>query len=273
MIQARFVRVCLTNTHLIIYPSVFKFYIMHVVSGHPCPETPFYSERSEKALLGGAVVVKLGVLVLLMACAIYAAGCGGSSGSDTTSTAIRIETTRFVPKNLNVQVNDSVTWINASSVPHQVISGTLLPVSNPQILAPISIASNNVFVPENITANLGDTVRWRNDTGRQFTMDILDDANVLIATLVFGQGEVIGFSGFPTGGIFTFQERNNLFFSGTVTVFGVVPNQVNIRFKSQVLINGDTFSVQFTTPGTFPFFAIDPADPARSFLTGTINVQ
>lgn len=218
-------------------------------------------------------MVKIGVLILIAACVIYAVGCGGSSSGDTTTTTVRIQDTEFVPKTSNIQVGDSITWFDSSNVPHQVISGTLLPVSNPQILAPISIASNNMFVPNDTTANLGDTVRWRNDSGSQFTMDILDDANTLIATLVFSQGEVQGFSGFPTGGVFTFQERNNVFFSGTVTVFGVVPTQVNIQFKSQVLVNGDTFSVQFNNAGTFPFFAIDPADPARSFLTGTINVQ
>lgn len=217
-------------------------------------------------------MVKVGILILFAVCVFFVFGCGGSNGDDETL-SVRIESERFTPKVANIQVGDRITWFNSDTRPHQIISGNLMAVSNPQILPPISIGSNNMFIPTNIEANLGDTVRWRNDTGRQFTMDILDDANSVVATLVFGVGQVIGFSSFPTAGEFRFQERNNQFFSGTVTVFGVVPSQINIMFKSQILTSGDTFTVPFNTAGTFPYFGIDPDNPARSSMTGTVIVQ
>lgn len=217
-------------------------------------------------------MVRVGVLILFAVYIICGLGCGGSNG-DNEALSVRIESDRFTPKVINIQTGDTVTWFNTDTQPRQIVSGTLLPVSDPQVLSPISIGSNNTFVPANIEANLGDTVRWRNDTGRQFTMNILDDSNTVIATLVFNPGEVIGFSGFSSGGLFTFQERNNTFFRGTVRVFGVVPDQVNIMFKSEVLTNGGTFTVPFNIAGSFPYFAIDPNDPERSSMTGTVIVQ
>lgn len=213
-------------------------------------------------------------LVVAVALALVA-GCGGGGGSSGNSQAsvVRIESTRFNPKTVTIRVGDRVQWTNVDVNPHQVVSGTLSPTTNPQVLTPIiRIEQDNTFVPPAFQARLGDTVQFRNDRSAAFTMDIVNDAGAVVATLNFVQsGQVIQFSGFPTAGLYLIQQQGNPNFRGVVTVFGT-PNPDN-RFQSQVLGNGGTFTTQFVSPGTFSYFDQNPANPNQSFMTGTVIVQ
>lgn len=211
--------------------------------------------------------------VLCAFLAVVVAGCGGSGSNGSGSGVVRIESTQFSPKTANVTTGDRVTWTNADNVPQQIVSGTLLPTASPQVLTPvISINQNNSYSPPVFEADLGDTVQFQNNRIGAFTLDILNDADTVIASLNFVQsGQIIQFSGFPSAGFYTFQQRNNPLFSGSVTVFGR-PNPDN-RFQSQILNPGDTFVTQFNSPGTFPYFGQNPQDPNRSFMTGTVVVQ
>jgi len=198
-------------------------------------------------------------------------GCGGGSGGGSQSLSISIESTRFFPKTLNISTGDRVTWINVDQNPHQVVSGVLLATPNPVIRNPISIRPDNTFDPEVIEVNLGDTVRWRNDRAQPFTMDVVDDASVTVASLVFNTGQVIGYSSFPAAGVYRYQQRNNPLFRGIAFVYGTpTPNGL---FESVVLFNGGTFTRQFNAPGTYTFYDLNQSDPKKSFMTGTIVVQ
>ncbi|MCE5323476.1 hypothetical protein LLG46_09215 [bacterium] len=211
-------------------------------------------------------------LFTVIICVLYICGCGGGGGGGGSDAfVVRIQTQRVSPKTLTIKSGDSVQWINTDTDPHQVISGTLDKVSNPVILSEIVIQADNTFEPSTLEGNFGDTVRWRNATGSDFTMDILNDAGTVIATLTFANGEVQGYSQFPTAGKYTAQKRNNVFFSGTFTLYGV-PNP-NGLFQSDVLINGGTFSRKFTGSGTVNYYISNIEDPDKTYITGSITIQ
>jgi hypothetical protein len=102
-------------------------------------------------------------------------------------------------------------------------------------------------------------------------MDIIDDAGTVVATLTFANGEVKGYSLFPSAGKYTAQKRGNVFFSGTFTLFGI-PNPSG-AFQSNVLANGGTFTRKFTGTGTLPYYILNLEDADKSFITGSIVVQ
>jgi plastocyanin len=212
-------------------------------------------------------------LALLLAVAIAQfTGCGGS-GNGSQSATVRILSNQFSPKVLTIKAGDRVTWVNADTKPHKIVSGTLLPTTNPQTRTPIiSINQNNTFSPSTFQANLGDTIQWQNNRMSDFIMDILDETGSLVASLQFVRsGQVLQFSGFPNAGLYTFQQRNNPLFAGAVTVFGT-PSP-NGAFQSQRLNPGDSFTTRLNSPGTFNYFGLNEAEPNRSFLTGKIVVQ
>lgn len=212
------------------------------------------------------------IALLLIVVLVQFTGCGGS-GNGSQSATVRILSTQFSPKVLTIRAGDRVTWVNTDTSSHKIVSGTLLPTTNPQTRTPIiSINQNNTFSPATFQANLGDTIQWQNNRVSDFTMDILDETGSLVASLQFVRsGQVVQFSGFPTAGFYTFQQRNNPLFAGTVTVFGI-PNP-NGAFQSRTLNPGDSFTTEFNSPGTFNYFDLNEADPKRSFITGKIIVQ
>ncbi len=217
-------------------------------------------------------MMRTAALITALGCLPALAGCGGGSGGSSGS-VVRIQSTQFNPKTITINAGDRVQWTNSDSVNHQVVSGTLLPTSNPQVLTPvISINQDNTFTPATFQADLGDTVQWQNNRLSPFTMEIVNETGGVVDTLNFAQaGQIIRYSGFPNAGFYTFRQQNNALFSGTVTVFGV-PNP-DLRFQSQVLGPNGTFTTEFDNPGTFPYFDQNPSDPNRSFMTGTVVVR
>jgi plastocyanin len=215
----------------------------------------------------------IGLIVAAALALLVGCGGGGGSNGDSQASVVRIESTRFNAKTVTIRVGDRVQWTNVDTNSHQVVSGTLSPTTNPQVLTPIiEIEQDNTFTPSTFQARLGDTVQFRNDRSAAFTMDIVNDAGAVVATLSFVQsGQVIPFNQFPTAGLYLIQQQGNPNFRGTITVFGA-PNPDN-RFQSQVLGNGGTFITQFVNPGTYPYFDLNPANPSRSFMTGTVIVQ
>lgn len=210
-------------------------------------------------------------LLLVMAGILCICGCGGGGGGSSSAFVVQILSQRVNPKTRSIKSGDSVQWVNTDTLSHQVVSGTLDKVSNPVILSEIVIRPDNTFQPSTLEGNYGDTVQWRNATGSDFTMDILDDAGTVVATLTFANGEVKGYSLFPSAGKYTAQKRGNVFFSGTFTLYGI-PNP-NGAFQSNVLINGGTFTRKFTGTGTASYYVLNPSDPDRGYITGSIIVQ
>ncbi len=212
------------------------------------------------------------IALLVVALLVQLSGCGGSDNEPKFAT-VRILSNQFSSKVLTIKNGNKVTWVNTDTSPHKVVSGTLLPSTNPQIRMPIiSINQNNTFSPSAFQADLGDTIQWQNNRLSDFTMDILDETNNLVVSLQFLRGgQVIQFSGFPSAGFYTFQQRNNPLFAGTVLIFGVP--HTNGAFQSRKLNPGDSFTTTFNSPGTFNYFDLNEADPNRSFITGRIIVQ
>lgn len=209
------------------------------------------------------------VCVVLVVCLC---GCGSGGGeNDNKSLIVNIQSDRVVPKTTTVKTGDTVRFTNVDSQPHQVISGTLISVPNPQTIGPVSIQSNNTFFPSSLDIGLGDTVLFRNDRVSQITLDVVNDAGDVVSSLVLNAGDLEPFSGFPGAGQYSIQQRNNSLFALPVTVRGV-PNP-DQEFESTILSTGETFYRQFTTTGSNPYYVTDPANPDRPFITGTVNVQ
>ncbi|MCX6345461.1 MAG: hypothetical protein NT018_10390 [Armatimonadetes bacterium] len=214
------------------------------------------------------------MLIALLALAAYGmVGCGSSSSSNggTNSFVIRIESTRVTPKFTTVKVNDTVQFVNSDTLTHQIVSGALDAQGNPLILHLITIG-NTGFNPIAMTANLGDKVRFSNASMSltPFVLDIVDDNGQLISSLTLPVGDSQVFD-FPTAGVFTFRSHADPLFKGTITLFGQ-PSPSGF-FQSPILRNGDVFTKQFTTPGTFSFYALDQKNPNKSFIIGTVTVQ
>ncbi|MHB9038020.1 MAG: hypothetical protein ACYC64_15285 [Armatimonadota bacterium] len=213
--------------------------------------------------------VALLVMVGIVAICIY--GCGGSGSSPQDAFVVQIQSQRVTPKTISIKSGDSVEWINSDTVSHVVESGTLDQVANPTVLSEISIRPDNTFQPSPVSANFGDTVRWRNDTGLPFTMDIVNDANAVIASFNLQNGQVVSYSNFPSAGMYIAQKRGNVFFSGVVILSGVPhPNGI---FQSPVLITGGTFTRKFTGSGTLPYYVLDINNPNKSFIVGSVTVN
>ncbi|MCE5314293.1 MAG: hypothetical protein ABFD49_04300 [Armatimonadota bacterium] len=216
-------------------------------------------------------MARLTLLALIIMVALSIHGCGGGGSGSSSAYVIRIQSQRFYPKTITIKSGDGVQWINSDTQSHVVASGTLEKVSNPEVLSEIAIQADNTFSPSEVEANFGDTVQWRNDTGFDFTMDILNDAGVVVETLEFTNGEVIGYSDFPAAGLYTTQQHGNVFFSGTIILYGV-PNPDGV-FQTPTLPNGGTFSRTFTGSGTVPYYVLDLDDPNKSFITGSLTIQ
>ncbi len=198
------------------------------------------------------------------------AGCGGSSTPiDPTSFIVTIAEVRVTPKFDTINQNDEVTFLNSSAPIRQVISGSLTPSGNPLTIHLITIG-NTGFNPPDTQANLGDTIRFSNATLNTFFLDIVDDNGRVVSSLTLAPGNMQNFT-FPGAGVFIVRNRQNILFRGTVTLFGT-PNPDN-RFQSPALGNGDTFTIQFTQKGSFPYFVIDTNSPGRAYITGSISVQ
>ena len=213
----------------------------------------------------------LGAVAILVA--VYAAGCGGGSSQNGATTTVNITATRFFAQNITINAGNKVQWVNTDNTVHQVVSGTLLSTSNPVLVTPpISINENNSFTPPALEANYGDTIQWQNNRQQPFVLVIVDASNIVRATLTFQRsGQIIGFSGFPSAGYYTFQQQGNSAFIGSLVLFGTP--KPDGAFQSQPLPPGGSFSTQFNTRGAFPYFDLDQNDPNRSFRTGSITVQ
>ncbi len=210
--------------------------------------------------------------LILIAIAACVSGCG-SNGNTSEAVTINIEQNRFVPANVTVKAGSRVQFVNVDTQVHQVVSGTLAATTQPVIRSLIiQINEDNTFVPDTFEANWGDTVQWRNNRSQPFVMDIVDSSNTPVVTLSFVRtGQVIAFSSFPGAGFYRYQQQNNSNFFGTIKVFGrPVPDG---NFNSLPLRQSGTFTTQFPSPGTFPYFDLDQNDPNRSYITGTITVQ
>lgn len=219
-------------------------------------------------------MARLGVPTILIAIAVHLCGCGGSDGGGSSQVAtVNIEQNRFFPKNVTIKAGDRMTWVNTVDTVGQVVSGTLAATTSPRTRTPvISINQNNTFTPDTFEANLGDTVQWQNNRSAAFNMDIVNDAGVPQITLSFTRtGQIIALSSFPGAGFYTYQQQNNANFFGTLRVFGVPTPDGN--FASQPLAKGGSFTTQFPTRGTFPYYSLNQDASSRSYITGTITVQ
>jgi len=218
---------------------------------------------------------RLAVCAVLVLVAVELCGCGGSDSPNPNPqvVTINIQQNRFFPMDATVRAGDRVTWVNADASVHQVVSGTLAATSTPIVRQPIILINeNNTFVPDTFEANLGDTVRWQNNRVAAFNMDIVDSSNTPQITVSFVRtGQIIGLSGFPGAGFYTYQQQNNPNFAGAIRVFGrPIPDG---NFSSQPLPKSGTFTTQFPNRGTFPYFDFNQGDPNHSFMAGTITVQ
>jgi plastocyanin len=211
------------------------------------------------------------LLFLIAAIALCVNGCGGGGSVQSDAFVVQVQSQRVSPKTLNINSGDKVQWVNVDTISHVIESGVLEQVSNPKVLSEISIQPNGTFQPSAVDADFGDTVRWRNDTGFPFVLDIVNDANSVIASFDLDNGEVVSYNNFPLAGKYTAQKRGNVFFSGTVTLFGV-PHPDGV-FQSPVLPNGGTFTREFNVLGTLYYYVLDSSTSSKGFITGSVTVH
>lgn len=212
-------------------------------------------------------------LIMIFA-ALFIAGCGGSNGNGDVND-VQIQSTQFVPKVITINAGDSVRWRNSDSQTHRIVSGELLPVTDPDDAGTILILNSNQFSPSFLEADFGDTVAFSNERTLSFDLEIVDDAGNVVISRTLGPNELIeigaGAGGFPSAGAYTFRRQGSLTFVGTLILTGV-PDPDG-EFMSEPLAPGATFTRQFPVPGVFPYFSQDETDPNESFITGTVVVQ
>lgn len=211
---------------------------------------------------------------------IGVSGCGGGSGDGGTST-VAIEQssifghsselrTRFFPKTVTIATGPdaSVRWVNQSPGRHQIVSGALTPKGSTSVNRLITINFGN-FSPNMLNADSGDTIEVSNLSGRQFTMQIVNDNGEVKSTLVFSIGEMKTVV-FPGPGVWILQDPDSQLVA-TVTLYGYpVPDG---QFQSGIMPNGGVFQRVFPMPGTYRYYDLDPDDPTHVYASGTVVVQ
>ncbi|MCE5198267.1 MAG: hypothetical protein ABFD54_00690 [Armatimonadota bacterium] len=211
------------------------------------------------------------LLIMALLSLVILAGCGSSNGDGGggQQNSVNIQNSQVTPKNVNVDVGDSVRWINLDSIPHQVISGTLLESGSPTTIHPIVISGSG-FSPQVSQINFGETIRLSNTRTVSMNVNVVNDAGQVVEVLSIPQGGQIDYQ-FPSAGAFSLKDTSGLLLTATVIVFGT-PNPNGI-FQSVTLGTGDTFTVQFDTPNTYNYFVLNANNPNQSFMTGTVTVQ
>jgi plastocyanin len=211
-------------------------------------------------------------ICVLVCAAVYCAGCGGSPGSGSQAATITVNAQSLAPFSTQIRVNDTVTWVNADTQSHYVVSGTLemVPVSQRQTRR-ILINQNNSFTPSSLDANYGDTVEWQNNRSTPYELNIVNQLGTIIAVLDFDQGEIIPVNSFQFAGVYLYEQADITSIRGVLRLFGV--GNSDSKFQSQLLATGGTFTRQFSTAGTFNYYITSPLYPNTSFLSGTIVVQ
>lgn len=209
------------------------------------------------------------VVLALIMCLV---GCGSSNGTNGGAgvVTVNIQSDRVSPENVIVSVSDQVKWINATSSPKQVISGTLDETGS-QLVEHIVIIGNTGFTPSAFEANFGDTIKFNNLTASTFNLEIVDTGGQSVANISLLAGRLSEDVEFPSAGKFTYRKQGNSLFDGTVTLFGQ-PNPSG-QFQSPVLLNGGTFIAQFDVQEFIPYFVLDVNNPNRSFITGSVRIQ
>lgn len=207
-------------------------------------------------------------------------GCGGSNGSESSGT-VAIEQysifghsnesrTRFFPRTTTIVagMNNGITWINQTPGRHQIMSGIVRPKANPPVPRLITITFGS-FSPNHLEANLGDTIQVSNGSGRNFTMQMVDDNGRVESTFNFtigGSREIP----FPGAGVWVLQDPDSQLVA-TVTLYG--DPEFDGRFQSGILGPGGVFQVAFPVPGTFNYYDANPDDPSHVYTTGKVVVQ
>lgn len=195
----------------------------------------------------------LGVISLFLLLLILV-GCGGKGTGETgpgDSDTVTIRSFDFIPSETRVPIGTTVTWVNANTEPHSVVSGSLAPVSIPTIVG-VGLLDEGRFTQDSVTVNLGDRVRMRNLTAVFQALEIRDEQ-----MHPFWRGLILGpeaFFEFEPSRVGRFTAVNPVLpeKSLTITVQGF-PSPDG-AFSSGTLARGETFQFTFTTPGRFEYF-------------------
>ncbi len=187
-------------------------------------------------------------------------GCGGGNGNDDGNNDITIRNFGFNPRTKTVNSGDTVRWVNADTVTHSVVSGTLGPVSNP-IVEPINVIDNHFestttnIINNTLTVKLGDVIRFTNLDTLTRQIEVKDQQTlepVFISQQIVRNQTADWKTATAGAGFYTVRDSLNPAIPLTVIVIGV-PHPDG-KFSSGILAPGDKFEVQFDTPGTFPYF-------------------
>lgn len=224
---------------------------------------------------------RLWARIFVVAYVLGLCGCGGGSGGGGSSAVVNIQSysvfnhpaerrTRFVSKSVSIigGKDSGVSWINQDSVPHRVVSGVVLSDGNPAIIHMIVINFGS-FTPDTLTARSGETIRFNNLSGRQFTLQIVDDSGTVKSTVLFTQGEMKDVP-FPGPGVFVARDTDSQQIATITLPGGAVADGL---FDSGVLAPGQTFFRAFSAARTYDYFDANPSDPTRIYAIGRVVVQ
>jgi plastocyanin len=114
------------------------------LSSYSCLETVAPATTSRYVCRGGWRRSRISVAVAVAAAGLVvgAAGCAGSEGGSSTTTTearppfeatVTIEDLRFDPRQVEVAVGGSVTWVNDDVISHLIVSTTPNVIDSPLI--------------------------------------------------------------------------------------------------------------------------------------------
>lgn len=214
----------------------------------------------------------LGATVLTLLASLI--GCGSTDGTNGGGggnvVSVTIQSDRVSPQNVTISPGNKVMWVNSSSTPKQVISGTLDETGSPLVEHTITIG-NTGFTPAALEANFGDSIVFNNLTPNTFHLQILNTGGQVVSSLSILAGHLSEPIQFDKAGKYFYQNDNNSLFKGSLILFGQ-PNPSG-QFQSPVLFNGGTFTAQFDVQEFIDYFVLDVNNPNRSFISGSIRVQ
>lgn len=201
------------------------------------------------------------MLLLALAAAALLFGCGSSIPRERV---ITIRDFDFEPDVRTVTTGDEVTWANADSVTHRVVSGELLATAFPTVFD-VDVLQTE-FAPDQLTVALGDSVRIQNSTQLPVQIEVKErDLDAVFLSAVLQPNETTVFTS-DKAGRFRVRDAIGPTREMQLTILGT-PDPDGL-FASDVLDQGENFKFTFTAPGTFTYFC-----SIHSFENGTVVVN
>lgn len=209
--------------------------------------------------------------LFLISLAVILVGCGGGNNNDPKD-SVTIRDFAFVPQNLTVTQGTTVTWSNAGSTTHTVVSGTLDAFLFKDLilvdLQDIGFTNPNL-VDGVLRVHLGDTIRFTNQSTipRQVEVKRTVDLQQIFITPVLLNKQ---FSDYQTtlGGPGDFTVKDSVNQAHTFELLVEGRANPDGLFDSGPINPGQSFEHNFNTVGTFPYFC-----SVHNVEEGTITVQ